>query len=78
MNPDTPGYLTTPSTKDKIHIVVIVIDATIVDVFPEEIIEKIKLLQNKTHQKGNLNHFNNINKKNDKGTNTSKKYCRNA
>ena len=55
MSPDSPGFLTIPSTKDKTHIVVIVLDATVVDVFPDEIIEKIKKLQDKCNQKGIYN-----------------------
>lgn len=53
LSPETPGFLAIPSTKDKTHIVVLVLDATIIDVFPEEIVQKIKKLQDKCNQKGN-------------------------
>lgn len=49
---DSPGYVATPLLKDKIHIVVIVMDATSVDIFPQAIIDKIKTLQAKVYQKG--------------------------
>lgn len=49
---DSPGFVAIPSLKDKIHAVVIVMDATSVDIFPPAIIDKIKILQAKVNQKG--------------------------
>lgn len=49
---DSPGFVAIPSLKDKIHVVVIVMDATSIDIFPPAIIDKIKTLQTKVIQKG--------------------------
>lgn len=49
---DSPGFVAIPSLKDKIHVVVIVMDATSIDIFPSAIIDKIKTLQTKVIQKG--------------------------
>nr|XP_022296595.1 interferon-induced protein 44-like [Crassostrea virginica] len=50
--PESPGYVAMPSIRDKIHIVVIVIDATIVDVYPDEMTVKLKSMQGKVNQRG--------------------------
>lgn len=49
---DSPGFVSIPSLKDKIHIVVIVMDATSIDIFPPAIVEKLKVLQAKVNQRG--------------------------
>lgn len=59
-SPDSPGFVAIPSLKDKIHVVVIVMDATSVDIFPPAIIDKIKILQAKVNQKGKITHVFNI------------------
>uniref|UniRef100_A0A8W8LPR2 TLDc domain-containing protein n=1 Tax=Magallana gigas TaxID=29159 RepID=A0A8W8LPR2_MAGGI len=51
-NADSPGFVSIPSLKDKIHIVVIVMDATSIDIFPPAIVEKLKVLQAKVNQRG--------------------------
>ncbi|XP_062575296.1 interferon-induced protein 44-like [Saccostrea cucullata] len=52
LSPETQGFVKSPSAKDKIHLVAIVIDATIVDVMTEESIETIKSFQKKLYQRG--------------------------
>lgn len=48
---DSPGFIATPSPKDRIHVVVFVMDATSVYTFPPAITDKIKSLQAKINQR---------------------------
>lgn len=51
---DSPGFIATPSPKDRIHVVVFVMDATSVYTFPPAITDKIKSLQAKINQRGTI------------------------
>lgn len=49
---DSPGFVTNPTLKEKIHVVVFVMDATTVDILQPAMIDKIRNLQAKINQKG--------------------------
>lgn len=48
---DSPGFVTNPTLKEKIHVVVFVMDATTVDILQPAMIDKIRNLQAKINQK---------------------------
>ena len=52
LSPDSPGFLAKPSTQDRMHAVVIIIDSTVVEIFEHEILEKIRILQAKANHRG--------------------------
>uniref|UniRef100_A0A8C3XVM6 TLDc domain-containing protein n=1 Tax=Chelydra serpentina TaxID=8475 RepID=A0A8C3XVM6_CHESE len=50
--PDSPGYIKTPSLKDQIHCVAIVIDGCKIEILPEKLEDKLKQLRRKVSQFG--------------------------
>ncbi|XP_050406205.1 interferon-induced protein 44 [Patella vulgata] len=52
ITPDSPGYIKTPTVKDKIHCVAFVIDSTSVEVMNESVLSKFKLIQKLANQRG--------------------------
>ncbi|KAM7162381.1 LOW QUALITY PROTEIN: interferon-induced protein 44-like [Macrochelys suwanniensis] len=52
LRPDSPGYIKTPSLKDQIHCVAIVIDGCKIEILPEKLEDKLKQLRRKVSQFG--------------------------
>ena len=52
INPDIHGFKRTPTLDDKIHCVCFVIDGSTVNVLSEKMLERIKAIKSKIHQKG--------------------------
>ena len=52
LNPDSPGFLAKPSTQDRMHALVIIVDSTNVEIFEHTILENIKIFQDKANQRG--------------------------
>ncbi|XP_078249157.1 uncharacterized protein LOC110089470 isoform X4 [Pogona vitticeps] len=50
MQPDTPGYIVSPSLKDKIHCVVFVIDGSKLEILSEKVEQKLKTLRQKAKE----------------------------
>ena len=58
--PKTPGYIKNPELENKIHCVAFVIDGSTTDVMSNNILQKIKDLQIRLNQRGNIKIDNNF------------------